>query len=378
MKRFVLAVLGFCLFGLTIGQGDEPSGVVDLLDDPGSPNVAKFCEMSNIVATEDGKDPAVVAPATPSGSPALPAPGGHEMGESPATRCECDSTIDDPALQIQLPVADALDEFHRLSDESRPGQDAIRTVAAQKTARRARAANMAPRAAAQSAVDDGHSRSIGFWPKSDQLLFKKSTAIRYVIVFPDAVGGDFNSYLYQTSTNRSEKGTEAHIAFANPNPPEFWIYDWSLCNKRLARQVPVSKMGKWVFPLQVDGFERKGVLVVNQTRLVKETTWINCVYLAVFENGQPIRFDAVYSNTYVLDDNKEQQPTCNGYWGPQIESFQNYTRPIHAMGFTGCWMIQDGKSIALDASNTDPHDDDQGYGLTIFYNPPPLRDFLVH
>jgi hypothetical protein len=318
-----------------------------------------------------------VQPVPRSGRPDPSAQGGQVKREHAANRCDCDSTLYDPALKVEVPVADARDEFHRLSDESRPGPNAIRSIAAHKTARRVRADKLAPRAKAKAAVDDGHSRSIGYWPKSDQLRFNQSTAIRHVIVFPDTVGGDFHTFLYQTSTNRSEKGTEAHIAFAHPNPPEFWVYDWSLCNNRLARHVAVSKMDKWVFPVRIGGFERKGILVVNQTRLVKDTTWINCVYLGVFENGRLQRFDAVYSNTYVLDTNDEQQPSCNGYWGPQIESFQNYAKRINEMGFTGCWMIQDGKPIALDESNTDLHDDNQGYGLTIFYKSPPLRDFLV-
>ena len=289
------------------------------------------------------------------------------------TRCDYDSTIYDPALKVQVPVGNALDEFHRLSDESRPGPDVIRTLNTQKAARRTRAANSAP---PPPTGDDGQSRSIGYWPKDNQLLFIQSMAIRHVIVFPDAVGGDFHSYLYQTSTNRSERGTEAHIAFAHKKPPEFWIFDWSLCDHQLIRHVPVSKMDKWVFPVRLGSFDRKGILVLNQTRLVKDTTWLNCVYLGVFENGQLRRYDAVYSNTYALSFNNQQQPKYNGYWGPQIESFQNYTRPINEMGFTGCWMIQDGKSVALDESNTCIHDD--GFGLTIFYKSSPGRDFLVH
>src|SRR5262249_11881899 len=148
---------------------------------------------------------------------------------------------------------------------------------------------------------------IGFWPKPDQLLFSKSTAIRHVIVFPQAPGGDFQTHLYQTSTNHSREGTEAHIAFRPGEAPWFWIFDWSVGDGFLARHVPVTKMPKWVFPVTVLGLNRQGVLVVNQTRLVKDTTWINCVYLGVFENGQLRRFDNVYSNTYMLSSNDEQK-----------------------------------------------------------------------
>jgi hypothetical protein len=238
----------------------------------------------------------------------------------------------------------------------------------------------APLREARPNVDPaGDSRAIGFWPKKHQLPFCKSTAIRHLIVFPDAVGGDFNTFLYQTSTNRSRKGTEAHIAFryVPGEAPWFWIFDWSVCDGVLIRHVPVTKMSKWVFPLKVGKIDRKGVLVVNQTRLINDKSWINCVYLGAFENGQLRRFDNVYSNTYSLDSDDEQQPNDDfGFWGPEIESFQCYKRPINAMGFTGCWMIQDGKSIALDESNSELHND--GFGLQIFYSPPQSRDFLVH
>jgi hypothetical protein len=156
-----------------------------------------------------------------------PAPARQPGREPSPTHCDCDSTLYDPALKVRVRVADARDEFRRLSDESPPRQNDVQVFAAQKTARRARAASSGPKSARKNAADDGSSRSIGYWPKSDQLRFTESTAIRHVIVFPDAVGGDFHSHLYQTSTNRSEKGTEAHIAFVHPNHPEFWIYDWS-------------------------------------------------------------------------------------------------------------------------------------------------------
>ena len=147
-----------------------------------------------------------------------------------------------------------------------------------------------------------------------------------MILFPLAVGGDFQSFLYQTSTNRSAKGTEAHIAFdaANQkNGPDFVIFDWSLCEPRRVRQVPVSAMKQWLFPVHVHGFDRHGVLVINQTRRLQGTTWSNCVYLGVFENRRLQRFDTVYSNTYTLNNDQEQQPTNNfGFWGPEMKAFR--------------------------------------------------------
>ncbi|HEV3384779.1 MAG TPA: hypothetical protein VG097_08180 [Gemmata sp.] len=287
----------------------------------------------------------------------------------------CDSSLYDPAFQVTVPVLDAREEFSRLSVELPQSNDLARVLAAHKTARRARRRFADRRISADA--DDGHSRAIGFWPIENQLLFTASTAIRYVIIFPDTVGGDFSTYLYLTSSNRSEHGTESHIAFVGQQGPEFWIYDWSLCNHRLARQIPISNLTKYIFPISTQGLQRNGILVFNQTRLAPGTTnWTNCVYLGVFVNGKLDHFDSVYSNGYELDSNAEQQPSCNGFWGPELETFQNYTQPINAAGFSGCWLIQDGVNNTLNDSNTQPHIDPL-IGLKMFYQTP-LRDFLVH
>jgi len=63
------------------------------------------------------------------------------------------------------------------------------------------------------------------------------------------------------------------------------------------------------------------------------------------------------------------------FWGPEIEAFQNLTSPINAMGFIGCWMIQDGKPIRVDPSKSCKHDDN--FGLKMFYETP-QRGFRVH
>jgi hypothetical protein len=284
-----------------------------------------------------------------------------------------DSTMYDPALDITVPVQDARDSFIQSDDgTTRPTEEEV--FASHYVRRRQRPSIL--RSAASSSIDDGHSRAIGFWPKPQSLVFTSYTALRNVIIFPDSVGGDFSTFLYMTSSNRSNYGTEAHIAYVNADPTEFWIYDWSLLNHRLARRVPISKMSKYVFPVTIttQGYTRNGLLVMNQTRLLESTTWMNCVYLGVFQGGTLDHFDAVYSNDYLLDSNTEQQPGCNGYWGPEIESFQDYSHPINAMGFSGCWLIQNGIANPLSDANTQLHDD--AFGPKIIYQNP-SRDFLV-
>src|SRR5262249_11261741 len=204
------------------------------------------------------------------------------------------------------------------------------------------------RATNRLADDDKHSRSIGYWPYDGMLSFTKSTAIRHVIAFSKEVGGkagEFQTNIYLTSSNRSNKGTEAHIAFdydTIETHPLFVVFDWSMCIPQRARQVPIKQMDKWVSTVTVNNIKLSGVLVINETRWLRDTTWANCVYLGVFDEDEKLkRFDLVYSNVYALICNDEQKPGCNGFWGPELETFQDYSQPINPMGFTGCWMIQD-------------------------------------
>ncbi len=290
---------------------------------------------------------------------------------------ECASTIYDPALNATFATEDVRDDFKLLASETPTNLRDKELFAAHKTVKRVRAALAGSEQEAGSATDGAQSRAIGFWPIDGRLLFERSTAIRYVIIFPEAVGGDFKSYLYLTSSNRSEKGTESHVAFVGNDPPAFWIYDWSIPGdtQRLVRQVPISKMGKYTFPASDPSFRLRGILVMNETRLVEATTWTNCVHLGVLENGQLDHFDTIYSNTYELVSNADQQPHLNGFWGPEVECFQNFAQQIDTVGFSGCWLVQDGNATLLNDSNTVLHDDN--FGLK-FYFQTPWRDFLVH
>ena len=286
---------------------------------------------------------------------------------------ECASTIHDPALNATFATEDGRDDFKLLVGETPTTVEDKQLFATHKMVKRARTA-LAGSAKAGSANDG--SRAIGFWPIDGKLLFERSTAIRYVIIFPEAVGGDFASYLYLTSSNRSEKGTDSHIAFVGNHPPAFWIYDWSISDdmQRLVRQVPISKMGKYTFPASHPAFQLRGILVMNEPRLVEKTTWTNCVYLGVFENGRLDHYDIVYSNTYELASNADQQPNLLGFWDPEVKCFQKFVQQITTVGFSGCWLVQDGNAILLNESNTVLHDDNFGFNM---YFQTPWRDFLV-
>ncbi|MBI3822356.1 MAG: hypothetical protein HY289_06720 [Planctomycetes bacterium] len=260
--------------------------------------------------------------------------------------------IYDPFVQQSFPVKDARQKFWLDSE--------FRSFAGKK---------------------DPRSQALGYWPRAGELTFRESTAIRYVIVFPDTVGGASDDYVYLTTSNRAEQGVEAHIAYFAQQPPDFYIFDFSIGSAdpgvpagRLARQVAVAKLGDYVFPITVAGLPRNGILVINQTRRVQPQHWMNSVFLGVVRNGVTQRYDAVYTHSYCLFADDDQQPQRNGFWGPEIEAFFPFTKSINAMGFTQAMWYQDGARHGIDNTNSEKHDDIIGLKIS---PDGPQGEFLV-
>jgi|ERR1043166_9724987 hypothetical protein len=279
--------------------------------------------------------------------------------------------LHDPVEKRDVPVVDSHREHSAIS-ASPSFNDRQRNAMAQ--AKQSRRVKRAGRALAK---DDETHYSIGFWPQEGKLLFQESTAIRQVIVFPDQVGGGSDFYVYITSSNRSELGVESHIAYYAQEAPEFWIFDWSISdpNAQLALRFTQEQLARFLFPVTLQGLERHGLLLINETRRAQGTDWINTVFLAVMQAGRIDHFETVYTRSYHLDSNEQQQPNRNGYWGPEVETMRRFTERINPMGCTQNWFIQDGVSHPLDASNT--RLEDNANGLTLLYESP-SRDFLVH
>ena len=100
------------------------------------------------------------------------------------------SSIYDPALRVTVPAVDVREAFGLLSETSAVSDSDLKIFAGHKAAWHSLNASRQDQQPI-AAADDGHSRAIGFWPIEGQMVFTNSTSIRYVIVFPDSVGGDF-------------------------------------------------------------------------------------------------------------------------------------------------------------------------------------------
>jgi hypothetical protein len=286
--------------------------------------------------------------------------------------------IHDPATGRSVEAKDAVMEFRHIAKAHKFTPVEKQAVAAVKAAKRRKTLvkKEKTKRVEDSSAHEVH-YSLGFWPRPGKLLFTISTAIRHTFVFPDSVGGDSDYFVYLTSTNRSERGVEAHLAYYQQDPPEFWVYDWSIEREtsRLALRLRFADFARYIFPIDFQGFHRHGMLVLTQTALVRGTTWTNSVHFGVFKANVLQSFDMVYANTYRLATNADQQPNLNGFWGPEVETMRRFTQRINPMGSREALFIQDGVPRPMTSSNTELQDDNNGIQL-LYQNS--KRDFLVN
>jgi hypothetical protein len=274
-------------------------------------------------------------------------------------------TLFDPIFQMVLPIVDSREEFSQFTT-ARSSNKTIERVAERRAEMRA--------AADDSFAEEHFSLGVFFQP--DRLRFKISTAIRVMTVFPPTVGGDSNNYLYLPFTNRSAKGVESHIAYFGQDPPQFFVYDWSIAEEpRLKRIIPISALARFVTTVDALGVDSTALVIMNETFRIQNAWWANWVYLTAFEQKRPYRIEAIYSRDYELPSDQDQQPSnTSGFWGPEVETFQRYAKDVNTVGQIDIWMIQDGFYRYMDESNTFIQDDKNGLRMV---QDSPDRGFFV-
>jgi hypothetical protein len=208
---------------------------------------------------------------------------------------------------------------------------------------------------------------MGVFYNNNQLAFNNSTILHFYILAPAAgvVGGGLNYFLFLTATNRAGQGVEALLSFYRANQPRFKVYDWSKPeNARYALVLQYPDFASYLDASNVDGNPVQGLYVVNSTRLLAGTTWINEVFLRN-QHVAPASMDLVYSNTYTLTSNIDQGVK---FWGPIVEVFQQFNGPTNVLGFSEATLIQDGVTIALTPGDT--YVNKNNFGLTqVYLNP---------
>jgi len=173
-----------------------------------------------------------------------------------------------------------------------------------------------------------------FYSKQFQFGFTTGTEIVWSAVCPDAPGGNVQSILYMTATNRAARGVEALACYDPGAPLAFRVYDWSV-----PQSSPGDPDSRWVFNLSGDGLlpylatitiggqSRRCLPIYNSTVQTGDEVWTNSVLLHSPQNGWELKYSRSYSANLA-----DQQTPGFGDWGPIVETFQPLFNNTNALG----------------------------------------------
>lgn len=176
--------------------------------------------------------------------------------------------------------------------------------------------------------------------------FISGTEIVWGAVCPATPGGNVNSFLYITATNRSAMGVEALVSYngGGTNQCSFIVYDWSLPEaSRWQASIDFAGLNPYLKAETYAGTQYPVLPIWNSTTKIADGKWQNSVYLF---DGQQGKWALAYQNSYAATDDA-QRGQWVGSWGPIVETFQGYfsgTNPMGALGVqlrssdaTGAW-----------------------------------------
>lgn len=218
-----------------------------------------------------------------------------------------------------------------------------------------------------------------FYRSNFQSDIGNGTTLSYDIVCPTKAGGDVNTYLYLTSTNRAAKGVEAFISYYSQDNLRFRIFDWARPEEEYWQtNLSYSDLSDYLSTKNINNSSHQVISIQNRTEKISNTKWRNVVWLW---NYSTQTYDNIYSYTYDATS-ADQYDSHYGSWGPIVETFQSsYNENTNDMGFYlsqvmtknsnntwGSWQL-------LDTGNSRTRND--GLGLNAFYSIS-NHTFLVH
>jgi hypothetical protein len=168
-----------------------------------------------------------------------------------------------------------------------------------------------------------------FYTPAFKTSWGQGTALTFDIVCPTPPGGNINTWLYVTATNRSAMGVESLISYDGQSDTHFLVFDWARSDQ-WQTDIPLSGMANYLTTESAHGHPYQVLPVWNGTWQVSSTTYRNQVLLYNRVRGG---WDLVYQYDYAAAD-AQQKTGWVGSWGPIVETFQPLyanTSPIGAL-----------------------------------------------
>jgi hypothetical protein len=208
-----------------------------------------------------------------------------------------------------------------------------------------------------------------FYTSGFRTAFGRGTSFYYEIVCPHQPGGNVNTWLYLTATNRAQKGVEAFVSYQGQNDTRFKVFDWARSDQ-WQTNIPFANLTSYLRSTVAHGWGLQALLVWNSTFEIGTNRWRNEVLL---HNRVTNRWDLVYRYDYT-STTTEQTSGWPGSWGPIVETFQNSYQNTRWLGFLNTMLIarnaagQWGNWGVLTASQSTIRNDNQGFS-PLFLDP---------
>jgi len=188
-------------------------------------------------------------------------------------------------------------------------------------------------------------------------------------VCPVPPGGNVETWLYLTATNRSGLGVEALVSYDAQGTPHFRVFDWARTDS-WQTDVPFTLLDNYLTTAAAYGSSYPVLPVWNGTWSIAAGMYRN---QALLYNNVRQGWDLVYQYDYAATDS-QQKTGWVGSWAPIVETFQSpymKTNPMGALGTqlssadnNGVW----GSWTPLSASDAYVRTDNVGFNL-VFLDP---------
>src|SRR5215469_15584759 len=146
-------------------------------------------------------------------------------------------------------------------------------------------------------------------------------------VCPVPPGGNVNTWLYLTATNRSALGVEAFVAYNGQDTPHFQVYDWARSDP-WQTDIPFTSLDNYVTTMSAHGNQYPVLPVWKSTWAIDTATYRN---EALLYNNVRGSWDLVYQYDYAATDS-QQKTGWVGSWAPIVETFQSLYANTNPMG----------------------------------------------
>jgi hypothetical protein len=195
------------------------------------------------------------------------------------------------------------------------------------------------------------------------------TSVSCDYICPTPPGGNVNTWLYLTTTNRSGLGVEAFVAYNGQGTAHFRVFDWAR-NDHWQTDIPFTSLGNYLTRMVAHGQSFQVLPVWNSTWLIGAGRYRNQVLLFNHVRGG---WDLIYQFDYAATD-AQQKTGWIGSWGPIVETFQSSYTHTNPMGVLATQLISAdtaghwGSWALLSANNATVRTDNVGFH-TVFVDP---------